>query len=348
MQKIILTFLSFFFLNPAFAIDVHDHRCAEDYPDAVYPYYSDVNGCGPGSIIGKIIPNKILFGKVNFTHACDNHDRCVMTLSKTESECAYAFRIDLQAACDRGWPSIAQTPIWAACMAYADTKAEIVRQVGHQWYKVSQNIQGRFDGCVAEHGWQPLVAQKCKNGTCVKALLSDYSYYDFVYEDRAYLNSSDSVRNMIKGEMDRQAAVGRARYEADLPRQIAFAKAYDARQKRYEGLLRMPLDSLEALYKDILRGKVPEDERVGEIYAEWIADFANPKKTLDIEVQHAILVFKDLGKPCPDLIFREATKRNLGINHAELSAIFHNKIFVIQETDGVRTFRFEPRPNTGS
>ena len=53
------------------------------FSDADYPFYSHVNGCGPDGWKGKLIPDKShVWEGVDWTSACNVHDRDYMTIGK--------------------------------------------------------------------------------------------------------------------------------------------------------------------------------------------------------------------------------------------------------------------------
>lgn len=63
------------------------------------------NGCGPDGWKAKAVPDKVEWGAVDFTTACDNHDRCYGTWGQSQATCDDRFHSDLKAACRKTYPS---------------------------------------------------------------------------------------------------------------------------------------------------------------------------------------------------------------------------------------------------
>jgi hypothetical protein len=72
------------------------------FPDADFPFYSTVNGCGPDGWKNQLVPEKShIWSGVEFTESCNMHDRAYMTLGKPRGEADDEFRNNLNKAVDR-------------------------------------------------------------------------------------------------------------------------------------------------------------------------------------------------------------------------------------------------------
>jgi hypothetical protein len=69
-----------------------------DFPKAQYPYAQDLDGCS-----GLSNPKQVrdTWGPVNFTEACNQHDRCYYTVGSNWNTCNERLYSDLRAACER-------------------------------------------------------------------------------------------------------------------------------------------------------------------------------------------------------------------------------------------------------
>lgn len=170
-MKRLFAFLLALCFTPAVFANEHAHQCADLWPNATHDdifYHGSPNGCGPDSILSLIIPDKIYFGKVNFTEACNNHDRCFMHPRMDYKTCADNFWADLHNACLRDLPSVVQAPLRELCVAYAEEKSAIVRTMGQKYFDQAKREQGKFEQCLADYGYHPRDKSnlQCLNGLC--------------------------------------------------------------------------------------------------------------------------------------------------------------------------------------
>jgi hypothetical protein len=70
------------------------------FPDARYPYAKAPNGCGPGFTRDRR-EIRDTWGPVDFTGACNTHDKCYYTNNSDWNTCNERFYSDLRAACER-------------------------------------------------------------------------------------------------------------------------------------------------------------------------------------------------------------------------------------------------------
>ncbi|MGB3612309.1 MAG: tectonin domain-containing protein, partial [Elainellaceae cyanobacterium] len=68
------------------------------FPDSDYPYCYHTTACGSGNYSG-LIPNG--WYPVSFEEACNNHDRCNITIGTTQKDCDNQFYRDLKSAIRR-------------------------------------------------------------------------------------------------------------------------------------------------------------------------------------------------------------------------------------------------------
>ncbi|WP_445174112.1 hypothetical protein [Microcoleus sp.] len=88
---------AFSYSNVAFA-DVEGIPSNRDFPNAQYPYAQAPNGCSGPWGTSEVRDS---WGPVNFTGACDNHDRCYYTSGSKWNTCNERFYSDLRTACER-------------------------------------------------------------------------------------------------------------------------------------------------------------------------------------------------------------------------------------------------------
>jgi hypothetical protein len=69
-----------------------------DFPNAQYPYAQAPDGCSGWQNTRQV---RDTWGSVNFTEACNNHDRCYYTRGSNWNTCNERFYSDLRAACER-------------------------------------------------------------------------------------------------------------------------------------------------------------------------------------------------------------------------------------------------------
>lgn len=95
--------LTFAYCHPAQAAPSKDafdnYAKSNGFPRSDYPYYENVNACGGNDWSERGIRDS--WGKVSFREACDNHDRCFMTIGSNNNACDDKFYEDLRASCER-------------------------------------------------------------------------------------------------------------------------------------------------------------------------------------------------------------------------------------------------------
>jgi hypothetical protein len=80
-----------------------------DYPKAQYPYAQAPDGCSGLSESGREIRDR--WGPVDFTGACNTHDKCYYTYPSDWNTCNERFHSDLRAACERALADPRRNPI---------------------------------------------------------------------------------------------------------------------------------------------------------------------------------------------------------------------------------------------
>ena len=81
-----------------------------------------VNGCGPNDWREKLVPNKPLL-LIDFTSACNAHDKCYSTCGKSQAECDKAFYDDLGAICFNKYGVLSvdpshKNPMFDVCLSF--------------------------------------------------------------------------------------------------------------------------------------------------------------------------------------------------------------------------------------
>lgn len=322
---------------PAFAeIPAHDHKCAVDFPDAMYPWYWTPNHCGPDDWRKPFIPNKIFLGAVDIRPACDNHDICTMTIGKGHSECVGEFNQDLKRICRKEYPSIAQTPLREACFVTVEGFARAVQAFGADRHWVGQTGQRKFNECVAEHGWQPRTAFRCKNGTCTPKLISTYTREDLHEEREEYCKTNCTMNERVADEYIRRRDREMAEFERMRPQIERERAETTAFLEKYGTLLQMTVDSLEKYVADMDAGKVPVNELMRELLKHNTALYADRNKTLDIEVEYAVYNYE-----ASRMVREEVARRGLNINPDYLRRKFDGKTMRTVISDGVKSVTLE-------
>jgi hypothetical protein len=106
MQKInrLICLSSIFFTIGLFSYanitsaDVEGIPYNSEFPNAQYPYAQAPDGCSGWQSTRQI---RDTWGPVNFTEACNQHDRCYYTFGSNWNTCNERFYSDLRAACER-------------------------------------------------------------------------------------------------------------------------------------------------------------------------------------------------------------------------------------------------------
>jgi hypothetical protein len=159
----IIPFSSCFLLAVAFSYptqaapnkaEIDNYAKANGFPRSDYPYYENVNGCGGEGWSETAVRDS--YGKVSFHEACNNHDRCYMTLGSDLNACDDNFYKDLRASCERD--SYIRDPFFdtkipdpatlSACYRIATTYYGSVRAVGWNWHNGAQKKSKEYKNLV--------------------------------------------------------------------------------------------------------------------------------------------------------------------------------------------------------
>jgi hypothetical protein len=132
-----------------------------DFPNALFPYAQAPDGCSGWSDPGQV---RDTWGPVNFTEACNAHDRCYYTWGELSENCNTQFHLDLKWACQndlRIWvPEVVlagvviveahwMEPVAATlelCLGLANTyHFAVVEAVNFGVFDEAQNLQSRYE-----------------------------------------------------------------------------------------------------------------------------------------------------------------------------------------------------------
>jgi RHS repeat-associated protein len=113
---------------------------ASDY----YGLEATSNGCGPNDWRNKFVPNRPL-GLINFTSACNTHDKCYATCGADKGKCDQNFYDDMRLLCYRkyGWNSVKPAPpiygnLQNTCDSLAHAYFQAVSRYGQGPYNEGQ------------------------------------------------------------------------------------------------------------------------------------------------------------------------------------------------------------------
>ncbi|MGK5092044.1 RHS repeat-associated core domain-containing protein [Deltaproteobacteria bacterium TL4] len=139
---------------------------SEDFPCAKYPYGQFPNGCSGWTSTEQVRDH---WGPVNFTGACDNHDRCFYTIGSTAEGCNKKFARDLENACDsdlevdvydpifgnyQGTIDGKLNPLYPECLSIAATYASVVATVAgpnSHIFSDAQQCQSQYESYVRDY-----------------------------------------------------------------------------------------------------------------------------------------------------------------------------------------------------
>jgi hypothetical protein len=134
--------------------EIDNYARANGFPRSDYPYYENVNGCGGEGWSETAVRDS--WGKVSFREACNNHDRCYMTLGSDVNACDDNFYKDLRSSCERD--SYIRDPFFnekipdpatlSACYLIATTYYGSVRAVGWDWHQGAQAKARRYNDAI--------------------------------------------------------------------------------------------------------------------------------------------------------------------------------------------------------
>ena len=123
-----------------------------DFPRAQFPYAQAPDGCS-----GISSPREVrdTWGSVNFTGACNTHDRCYYTLGQNSQACNSEFYDRLRAACERDTPWYLFATALPACYSlasayYAGVQAGVMLDV----FRAAQNLQSSYFSWIAQNGYK--------------------------------------------------------------------------------------------------------------------------------------------------------------------------------------------------
>lgn len=97
LSSILFAVGAFSYSSSAFA-DVNGIPYNPDFPNAQNPYAQAPDGCSGWQNTRQV---RDTWGRVSFTEACNNHDRCYYTRGSNWNTCNEGFYSDLRAACER-------------------------------------------------------------------------------------------------------------------------------------------------------------------------------------------------------------------------------------------------------
>ncbi len=180
------------YANPGSAIaapsakEINSYASKNGFPNSLYPYYEKPNKCGGEGATSSVPDNYVIeinvpgakpltfsnplgMGSVvvyraDFSHACDNHDRCYMTLANPPTvagmvahrkKCDVKFRADLLAACKDTAAQIGSTILSgggnvAACILKATTYSDVVNVTGLAFFPNAQKQAKDYRDIVAK------------------------------------------------------------------------------------------------------------------------------------------------------------------------------------------------------
>jgi hypothetical protein len=106
LSSAFLVVSAFSYSNPAYA-DIEGIPYNPDFPKAQYPYAQAPDGCSGWQSTREI---RDKWGPVDFTGACNTHDKCYYTRGSNWNTCNERFYSDLRAACERDLRTSVRVP----------------------------------------------------------------------------------------------------------------------------------------------------------------------------------------------------------------------------------------------
>lgn len=143
-----------------------DITCGGQFPKADGTFAKRPDGCSSVTDNPKQVPDKL--GSANFGAVCDDHDRCYYTIGANVDDCNNNFCDRLQRACRKAYcPRIFPcdaNPFYRPCTEFAQLYCDAVRLVAAETYKAAQDLQKRYETCIAENGGITPPPPRCSNG----------------------------------------------------------------------------------------------------------------------------------------------------------------------------------------
>jgi hypothetical protein len=93
-------------------------RKYSNFKKSDYPYYEEPNACGTREGLGYDPYIRDKWMGVSFVTACNNHDRCFMTIGAKRENCQYRFRSDIVSACNKKFKLYDPRLITCRALAY--------------------------------------------------------------------------------------------------------------------------------------------------------------------------------------------------------------------------------------
>jgi hypothetical protein len=127
------------------------------FPDAEYPYAQAPNGCGSMGLWGST-DVRDTWGNVDFTEACNNHDRCYYTLGSNSGNCNLDFYDNLRSSWERDLLVLDVTVVLApvtltSCYTIATTYYGAVEAgVWIDVFRDAQNLQRKYESWLRDLG----------------------------------------------------------------------------------------------------------------------------------------------------------------------------------------------------
>jgi hypothetical protein len=111
------------------------------FPLASYPYVQKPDGCS-GWNSPKQVPDKI--ARIDFTSACDQHDKCYYTLGSNFHKCNANFLADLRNACIKQSNSLfEQAVVLTPCISTVPVIFSLGVEAAARWARVHSDAQDR-------------------------------------------------------------------------------------------------------------------------------------------------------------------------------------------------------------
>ncbi|KAJ5500051.1 hypothetical protein N7453_009102 [Penicillium expansum] len=133
-----------------------DITCGGQFPKAGGGLAKRTDGCSSWSDNPSQVRDS--WGSANFRGVCDEHDRCYYTLRANIDECNRNFCDGLRNACRKAYckkilsVTVCEPLTYGSCLQIAETYCAAVRLVAKDVYAKAQDLQERYETCIAENG----------------------------------------------------------------------------------------------------------------------------------------------------------------------------------------------------